>query len=106
MPLTADVPPNILLPELVKADVLPKGTMATLPELVSWILASVASPEVADNVETEVDGSPEDANLRAGVVVKEGTEASTEGLLVLLMVTLTVVEVVATAKVSLLVVDI
>ena len=102
--VTAGVPPKILLPELVKADALPKGTMATLPELVSWFLASVASPEVADNVETDVDGSLEDANLKTGAAVKEGTETSIEGLFVLLTVTLAVVEVVAAAEVSLLVV--
>ena len=65
VPVTADVRPKILLPELVKADVLPKGTIATLSKLVSWVLASVA-----DNVETDVYGSPKDANLKTGVAVK------------------------------------
>lgn len=104
VPITADVPPKILLPELVKADVLPNGTMATLLELVSWVLVSVASSEIADEVEAEVDGSPEDANLKRGEAVKEGAEASIEGLLVLLMLTLADVEVVARAELSLLVV--
>ncbi|KAH1038140.1 hypothetical protein J1N35_039883 [Gossypium stocksii] len=83
--LAALVPPKILLSEPVKVDVLPKGKLPTLPSFVSCVLDSVASPEVADNVETEVDGSPEDENLKSGAPVKEGIEASTERLLVKLL---------------------
>lgn len=89
--VTADVPPKKLLPMFVKADVLPKGTVATQAEFESWLLASVASPEVADNIETEVDGPPVVANLKTGTAVKEGTEAAIEGLLVLLTVAVVLV---------------
>lgn len=87
LPVSPDLSPKILLPELVKAAVLPKGSTATLPEFVPWVLASVTSTEVADDVEPEVDAPPEDANLKRGAAVKEGTEASIEGLLVVLAVT-------------------